>query len=182
MTAPTLTADTPMGVILEALPGARRALFAKYHLGGCQSCGFSQDESLGTLCARSGNLPVKEVIDHLLASHKHDEAMLLSPANAKSLLEQPTTRLIDTRTREEFEAVHIPQAEFLTQDLQQSIFGGNPERTILLCDHSGRHVLDTVAWFRGHGLKRTFGIRGGIDAWSLEIDPTLPRYRIEIDP
>jgi hypothetical protein len=38
-----------------------------------------------------------------------------------------------------------------------------------------------VAWFRGHGLKHTFGLRGGIDAWSREIDPELPRYRIEVD-
>jgi len=183
MPAPTLTAETPMGVILDALPGARRALFAKYHLGGCQSCGFSPDESLASLCARSGGLPVAEVISHLLASHAHDEAMLVSPADAKARLDSPTPpRLIDARTREEFDAVRIPQAEFLSQELQQSVFGGDPERAILIYDHSGRNVLDSVAWFRGHGLKQTFGIRGGIDAWSQEIDPSLPRYRIEIDP
>ena len=182
MPDPTLTTETPMGTILETLPGARRALFAKYHLGGCQSCGFSPDESLGALCARSGDLPVAEVIDHLLASHAHDEAMLLSPTDVKTLLDSPDApRLVDARTREEFDAVRIAQAEFLTQDLQQALFGGEPERRVVVYDHSGRNVLDTVAWFRGHGMKQTFGMRGGIDAWSREVDASLPRYRIEID-
>jgi hypothetical protein len=30
-------------------------------------------------------------------------------------------------------------------------------------------------------MKNTRALKGGIDAWSREIDPTLPRYRIEID-
>jgi monothiol glutaredoxin len=42
-------------------------------------------------------------------------------------------------------------------------------------------VLDQVAWFRGHGLHETFGLRGGIDAWSQELDPKIPRYRLEMD-
>jgi rhodanese-related sulfurtransferase len=90
-------------------------------------------------------------------------------------------RLIDIRTREEHEAVALKNSEFFTQDLQQQIFAGNPESPILLYDHSGRNVLDQVAWFRGHGLNQTFGLRGGIDAWSREIDPSIPRYRIEMD-
>ncbi len=173
-----LTADTPMGVILETLPGAKRALFARYHLGGCQSCAFSNEETLAELCQRS-ELPVGEVLEHLLASHVHDSAMLMEPAAAREVLAE--LRLIDLRTREEHEAVSIENSEFFTQELQQQIFAGDPEARILLYDHSGRNVLDQVAWFRGHGLKQTFGLRGGIDAWSREVDPTLPRYRIEMD-
>jgi rhodanese-related sulfurtransferase len=173
-----LSADTPMGAILEALPGARRALFARYHLGGCQSCAFSNKETLGQLCERS-ELPVAEVLEHLLDSHAHDLEMLMEPAGAREKLSG--MRLIDIRTREEHEAVAISGSEFFTQDLQQRIFAGDPETKILLYDHSGRNVLDQVAWFRGHGLKQTFGLRGGIDAWSREIDPSLPRYRIEMD-
>jgi rhodanese-related sulfurtransferase len=172
------TTDTPMGEILEMLPGARRALFARYHLGGCQSCAFSSEETLAQLCARS-ELPADEVLAHLLESHAHDLQMLIEPAEAREKLS--SLRLIDIRTREEHEAVAISGSEFFTQDLQLQLFAGDPETTILLYDHSGRNVLDQVAWFRGHGLKQTFGLRGGIDAWSREIDPSLPRYRIEMD-
>lgn len=173
-----LSADTPMGMILETLPGAKRALFARYHLGGCQSCAFSNDESLAQLCERS-ELAAAEVLEHLLASHVHDSEMLMEPADARDKLSE--LRLIDLRTREEHEAVKIGGSEFFTQELQQQLFGGDPEASILLYDHSGQNVLDQVAWFRGHGLKQTFGLRGGIDAWSREVDSSIPRYRLEMD-
>ncbi len=176
-----LRTDTPMGAIMEALPGARRALFSRYHLGGCQSCGFSNDETLAELCARSGGIDPREALAHLLASHAHDEAMLLSPADLKTALDSPAPPLLlDTRTREEHEAVNIPGSLFLDQELQQQLFAGDPGREIVLYDHTGRHALDTCAWFLGHGLKSTKILHGGIDAWSREIDPTLPRYRLEV--
>ena len=179
MQADELTAESRMGLIMETLPGAKRALFARYHLGGCQSCAFSNEETLAQLCQRS-DLPVDEVLGHLLESHVHDSALLMEPAMAHAKLDG--WRLVDLRTREEHEAVRIAGSEFFTQELQQQLFAGDPEQSILLYDHAGRHVLDQVAWFRGHGLKHTFGLRGGIDAWSLEIDPALPRYRLEMEP
>ena len=90
-------------------------------------------------------------------------------------------RLIDLRMREEHEAVVIPGSEFFTQELQQQLFAGDPNTRILLYDHSGRNVLDQVAWFRGHGMNETYGLLGGIDAWSREIDKSIPRYRVEMD-
>jgi len=171
-----ISVETPMGRIIEQLPGAKRALFARYHLGGCQSCAFSNEETLAQLCLRS-ELDAVEVLGHLLVSHEHDLQMLVEP-KAVVLGEW---RLIDIRTREEHEAVAIEGSELFTQELQQSVFGGDPEAKILLYDHQGRSVLDQVAWFRGHGLKRTFAMRGGIDGWSQEVDPRLPRYRLEMD-
>jgi rhodanese-related sulfurtransferase len=182
MNPASITPDTPMGEILQALPGARRALFSAYHLGGCQSCGFADTETLAQLCARAGELDVAEVLAHLLASHAHDESMMLSPAELKAELDSPAPPLLlDCRTREEHEAVSIPGAVFMEQELQQQLFAGDPQRRIILHDHSGKHVLDTCAWFLGHGMKNTRALRGGIDAWSQEIDSSLPRYRIEID-
>lgn len=176
--AEELNVDSAMGDLMAALPGAKRALFARYHLGGCQSCAFSDGETLGELCARS-ELDAAEVLAHLLDSHRHDFSMLIEPKQAHEKLTQ--FRLIDVRTREEHEAVRIEPSEFLTQELQQSVFAGDPTAKILLYDHSGRHVLDQVAWFRGHGLHETYGLSGGIDAWSREVDSKIPRYRLEMD-
>ncbi len=177
-----LTTDTPMGEILEALPGARRALFARYHLGGCQSCGFPPEETLARLAKRAGDLDAAEMLAHLLDSHEHDRAMLMAPGDAKAALDSDDPPLlIDTRTREEHEAVAIPGSEFMTEDLQQRLFAGYPQRPILLYDHTGRHVLDHCSWFQGHGLKNTRAIDGGIDAWSRLVDPSLRRYRLEIE-
>jgi rhodanese-related sulfurtransferase len=173
-----IQAEWPMRDILERLPGARRALFAKYHLGGCQSCAFSESESLVDLCRRS-QLDEGEVLAHLLASHEHDLAMWIEPMEAAA--RRGEFRWIDLRTREEFEAVVLTGAELFTQELQQALFSQKPEQPILLFDHTGRSVLDQVAWFRGHGLNQTYALKGGIDAWSREVDPHVRRYRLEID-
>lgn len=182
MAAASLTIDTPMGEILDALPGARRALFSRYHLGGCQSCGFPPTETLAELATRSGGHDPAEMLAHLLEAHRHDQAMLISPTDAKAALDSnDPPLLVDTRTREEHEAVHLPGSVFMTQELQQQLFAGDPDRAIILYDHTGRHVLDHCSWFQGHGLKRTRALDGGIDRWSRDIDPTLRRYRLEID-
>jgi rhodanese-related sulfurtransferase len=173
-----------MGEVLAALPGGRRALFSHYHLGGCSSCGFAAEETLGELCARSGALDPAEVIARLLEAHAHDAAMLVTPQQARNALSGPAAPvLLDTRTREEHEAVAIPGSTFMTQQVQQNLFAtAGPDDLVLLYDHQGGRVLDTCAWFHGHGLKGARAIHGGIDAWSREIDPTLARYRLEFDP
>lgn len=178
----TITPETPMGQILDALPGARRALFARYHLGGCQSCGFSPLETLASLCARNAGIPPQEMIDHLLAAHEHDQALLVTPQEVAELLRRDTPPLlVDCRTREEHEAVAIAGSSFLTQEWQQKLFAENPDQEIILYDHQGKHALDTCAWFLGHGMKHTRVLQGGIDAWSRDIDPSLPRYQLEIE-
>ena len=176
MQASELTVDTPMGTIMDSLPGAKRALFAAYHLGGCSSCAFSNEETLAELAKRSEVEP-EAMLKQLLDSHEHDKQMLAEPQEIK--LEE--WRVLDVRTREEFEAVHIGGSELMTQELQQKVFSEDKEQRILLIDHQGKHVLDQVAWFRGHGLKQTFGLRGGIDAWSVEVDNSIQRYRLEMD-
>ena len=173
----TITPDTAMGTIMEKIPGARRALFARYHLGGCSSCGFSPNETISGLCERNGGISPEEMIAHLLAAHEHDLAVLLSPADVqKRLHASPTPTLLDCRTREEHEAVKIPNSHLLTQELQQQLFAQDPQQVVILYDHCGKHALDTCAWFHGHGMKNTFVLNGGIDAWSLKVDPKVPRY------
>ena len=165
-----------MGEVLEALPGARRALFAKYHLGGCQSCAFDEAETLSGLCARA-ELDAGEVLAHLLASHEHDLTMLMQPSDIAA---REDVTFIDVRTREEFEAVKISGARFFNPELQEEIFKGKPGGLVALYDHTGKYVLDQVAWFRGHGIENAFGMKGGIDAWSREVDPKVMRYRVEV--
>lgn len=173
-----LTTSSTMNEVLASLPGAKRALFARYHLGGCQSCAFGEGETLAELASRTGADP-GEMLAHLLASDEFDSKVLVSPNEAAAA--KNNFLWVDLRTREEHDAVRIEPGEFFTQDLQQALFAGDPARRILLYDHMGGNVLDQIAWFRGHGMNETFGLRGGIDAWSREVDPSLPRYRLELE-
>src|SRR5262245_42922769 len=122
--APPLSGDTRMSDVLRLFPGAQRALFAKYHIGGCRSCGFQPSETLAQVCARNENLPVDEVIEHIRTSHNADQRIQISPRELAELrAKNPALKLLDTRSREEHEAVAIPGSQLITQDLIQQIFG-----------------------------------------------------------
>ncbi|MND02532.1 putative adenylyltransferase/sulfurtransferase MoeZ [compost metagenome] len=50
------------------------------------------------------------------------------------------------------------------------------DRRIVFSCKSGVRSLDVAAYFAGHGFTNVRSMRGGIDAWRAEIDPTIPRY------
>ncbi|MHA3770105.1 rhodanese-like domain-containing protein [Verrucomicrobiota bacterium sgz303538] len=168
-----------MGELLKAYPGAQRALFRRYHIGGCASCGFRPDETLAEVCTRNGDLPVGEVVEHILSSHEADQKIQVPPVEAAELVKSGRARLVDIRTHEEFDAVHIEGSTFFTQDLMRELPGWNREQLVIFVDHQGTRSLDAVAYFTGHGVENVRCLRGGIDAWSCEVDPNLPRYELE---
>lgn len=170
-----------MSAVLETYPSARRALFRKYHIGGCSSCGFQPTETLAQVCERNNNLSVDEVLTHITASHEQDRQLEITPTElAARRQSQEPMRLLDIRTREEWDAVKIEGAEFVNQDLVQSIMGQTPrEQLIVFYDHDGKSSLDAAAYFAGHGFTGAKYLRGGIDAWSAEVDPNVPRYKLE---
>ena len=180
---PPLSGDMTMSQVLQAYPGAQRALFARYHIGGCRSCGFQPAETLAQVCERNENIPVAEAVAHIQESHQGDASLQISPHDLEVLLRnKPDLVLLDVRTREEHEAVKLPGARLLTQELVQEIFtSGDKTQTVVLYDHTGSRSLDAAAYFIGHGFGETKCLTGGIDAYSSEVDPSLPRYRIEIE-
>ena len=177
----TIDPDITMRELLELFPGAQRALFRRYHIGGCASCGFSPEETLAGVCARNEKLDLDEVSQHILASDAADRAMQIEPRElSERLAADETINLLDIRTREEFDAVKLPDAHLFTQEFMQEILA-NWSRTDLLViyDHQGMRSMDAAAYFQGHGFEKIKSLRGGIDAWSAEVDPKLPRYHLE---
>jgi len=177
----TIDSNITMRELLEHFPGAQRALFRRYHIGGCASCGFSPDETLAGVCARNENLDVDEVTEHILTSDAADRALQIEPRDlSQRLAAGETIHLLDIRTREEFDAVKLPGAHLFTQEFMQEILA-NWARTDLLViyDHQGARSMDAAAYFQGHGFENIKSLRGGIDAWSIDVDPKLPRYHLE---
>src|SRR5436305_8105254 len=111
-----INSQSTMREVLEAFPGAQRSLFRRYHIGGCSSCAFQPDETLEQLCSRNGNLDVNEVLDHIKTSHEQDAKILIEPKELAQWLQQDKSiQLVDVRSREEFEAVHIEGSSLLSQ-------------------------------------------------------------------
>jgi rhodanese-related sulfurtransferase len=176
----TIGPQSTMREVLAAYPGAQRALFRRYHIGGCSSCGFQPEETLEALCQRNGDLNAAEVVAHIKSSHEQDERLLVGPKELAVQIEQDKSiRLVDVRSREEFEAAHIEGAVLLSQPVMREILAdGSNTHPLVIIDHQGRQALDAAAYFMGHGLQNVRCLRGGIDAWSQEVDPKVRRYRV----
>jgi rhodanese-related sulfurtransferase len=177
---PEVTSRSTMREVVEMYPGAQRALFRRYHIGGCSSCAFQPEETLAQLCQRNGNLDVEEVLARIQTSHEQDEKILLAPTELQQRLrEVPSIRLVDVRSREEFEAVHLENSVLLSQPVMREILAeGTNSRPLVLIDHQGKQALDAAAYFLGHGLQNVRCLRGGIDAWAREVDPRMRRYKL----
>ena len=108
--------------------------------------------------------------------------MQVSPHELSAMLAdgQPL-RLLDVRSREEHEAVSLPGSELMTQELLQKLFGEDKAQRIVVYCHHGVRSLDSAAYLIGHGMTNVQSLAGGIDAWSCEVDQTLPRYRLEVE-
>jgi len=88
--------------------------------------------------------------------------------------------LIDVREPNEFAIAKIDGAKLIPmrtvpaelQDLE-TLAAGAP--LIVFCHH-GVRSLNVVHWLREQGLKACASMSGGIEAWSLDIDSSVPRY------
>lgn len=173
--------QSPLREILASYPSARRALFAAYHIGGCQSCAFSEEDTLAEVC-RQNDIDELKARETIAQSHQEEQELLISPHQLQSeLSSEHPPKLIDTRTREEHEAVRIEPSILLTENTLSSLSTENTEERIIFYDHLGSSVFDHVSWFRGHGFKKCFALEGGIDAYAKNADPSLARYRLEMD-
>jgi rhodanese-related sulfurtransferase len=169
-----------MSEVLEAFPGAQRALFRGYHIGGCSSCGFRPDETLRQVCERNNGLNADEVLEHIRKSHEEDARILITPKELAALREREASlRLLDVRSREEYEAVRIEGSMLMSQASVREIMGQWPrDRMFVIVDHQGRQGLDAAAYFLGHGFENVRCLQGGLDAWSREVDPGIRRYQL----
>jgi len=167
-----------MGDLLIQYPWAKRALFQKFHIGGCASCGFDDKETLAEVCARNGDVTPDEVLEAVRMAHEEDEAMMIDPLALKE--QSSHFALVDIRTKEEFEAVHIPTSLHFSQTLMSEIMSTWPkDRQIVIIDHHGERGLDAASYLAGHGFSCVRCLRGGIDAYSDLADASLPRYALE---
>jgi len=87
-------------------------------------------------------------------------------------------RLIDVREPWEFQTAHIdgsvlmPMGDVAARAHQEL---DPDERLVVLCHH-GQRSLNVTVWLRNQGFENVQSLRGGIEAWSAQIDPTVPRY------
>ncbi len=91
---------------------------------------------------------------------------------------EPGLVLLDVREPWEFATAQIvgsktmPMGEIPARAFQEL----DPDTHIVTICHSGVRSLNVAVWLRNQGFEKVQSLSGGIDAWSREIDPAVPRY------
>jgi rhodanese-related sulfurtransferase len=102
----------------------------------------------------------------------------ISAAEAAALLKENQARLVDVREPWEFATAHIegslpmPMDEVPARAHQEL----DPEERVLVVCHHGIRSMNVTVWLRNQGFEQAQSLRGGIDAWSAEVDPAVGRY------
>jgi monothiol glutaredoxin len=84
--------------------------------------------------------------------------------------------LFDVRSQEERDKAKIEGSKLLDRQAQQYVLGLDKATPLYFHCHHGQRSQQAAAYFLSQGFNNVFNVSGGIDAWSLEIDPRVPRY------
>jgi rhodanese-related sulfurtransferase len=175
-TAPPIRPDMTMAEIQAHYPSARRALFQRYHVGGCSSCGFEQSDTLEKVCRDHNLLDVAGVIQHLLRSHEVDQRMQIEPEAVKAWLDAGEPMVfLDIRHPSQAGASPVHGAEPLDFANQAKYMQLPKDTRIVFLCQTGVTSLDAAAYFAGHGYGQVYSVRGGVEAWRERVEPGLPR-------
>jgi adenylyltransferase/sulfurtransferase len=86
-------------------------------------------------------------------------------------------QLVDVRTPQEWAICRLDGATLIPlQELPSRLDELDATREIVLYCHVGVRSAMAVEFLRGKGFSRARNLEGGIDAWSVQVDPATPRY------
>ena len=100
----------------------------------------------------------------------------IRPAELKALLDRgEKLTLVDVRTPEELKLATLG-GRLLDHDLEHELLEGDKSAPLVFYCHHGYRSQSAAEHFVAEGHKRVYNLAGGIDAWSREVDPTIPVY------
>jgi rhodanese-related sulfurtransferase len=122
---------------------------------------------------------MKMVLNPFSKGNKAGTPLEIQPKQVKRKIDSgEALRLIDVREPFEFELAQIEGAELIpTRSIPKALplFEDESGPIVVFCHH-GQRSLQVVSWLREQGIENCQSMAGGIDRWSLEIDPGVPRY------
>ena len=86
-------------------------------------------------------------------------------------------RILDVRDPEEFEWCRLPGTELIPLlRLPENLAFLDPEEELVLLCHTGARSLAAARYLMGRGFTRVWSLAGGIQRWSLVVDPSVSTY------
>jgi len=106
----------------------------------------------------------------------------VSPESVAAWIDLPESgrpRLIDCREAEELAICQIPGNEWVPLGEFPERVGAltdDPGRGVVVYCHHGMRSMRAALFLRSRGFDNAFSMHGGIELWSLTVDPEVPRY------
>lgn len=101
----------------------------------------------------------------------------LRPAELKEKMDAGEAfQLLDVRTPEERAIAAIPGAKLLDQSVAQELEALDRKTVLVFHCHHGGRSQQAAQHFLQRGFEKVYNLAGGIEAWSREVDPSVPRY------
>ncbi|HXC35184.1 MAG TPA: molybdopterin-synthase adenylyltransferase MoeB [Candidatus Acidoferrales bacterium] len=136
-------------------------------------------------CPICGENPtVKELIDYemfcgIQPPDPAENPNEVTVQEMKRALDDPSlgVKIIDVREPFEYEIAHINGVPLLPMsEIQRRFTELDPNSQYYFLCKVGARSMDVVEFLHEQGFKYVKNIKGGLDAWSAEIDPSVPRY------
>jgi adenylyltransferase/sulfurtransferase len=131
-------------------------------------------------CPVCGKNPsIKELIDYNLDCQTIMNTDEVTVKELKQALDNPASgiRVIDVRELAEYQVARIPGAQLLPlSELTQRWGELDPSKEYYLHCKAGVRSMKALLFLRQQGFKHLKSVKGGISAWSDEIDASVPKY------
>jgi monothiol glutaredoxin len=100
----------------------------------------------------------------------------IGPRELKGLLDLGQVELFDVRPDDERAKASIAQAKKLDAEGRKYLLGLAKNAPIALHCHHGMRSRSAAEQLLREGFTNVYNLEGGIEAWSNEVDPSVPRY------
>ena len=116
-------------------------------------------------------------IDESVSIYDSETELDISLAQAVKLIREGKAELYDIREPSEIEIASLSEAKLLDQQMADDIIQNHSKDSILLflCHH-GQRSRQAAKYFKQYQFENSYSVAGGIDAWSREIDSSIPIY------
>jgi rhodanese-related sulfurtransferase len=90
---------------------------------------------------------------------------------------RPAPQLLEVREPWEVATASLPGAIAIPMGQIAARAGElDPSRPVVCLCHHGMRSLQVVRFLLEQGFSEVVNLQGGIDAWSTDLDPSVPRY------
>ena len=146
----------------------------------CRACGTREITSLidyDVFCGLA-TFDASPSVNEYVQAADDDQTEEITPLRLDTRLRDGASiALLDVREPYEWAIARLPDARLVPlNSLPQAVHSLDRSAEIVVYCHHGTRSAAAADWLRDQGFSRVLNLVGGIDRWTLEVDPSMRRY------